>query len=222
MKRLLILAALLAMIPAAAQNPSTTWPYLYGDFTPGVVYMNNGSKSELLLNVHVRRGRLHFIDKDIIKDADLTPVLVVTVGNDKFFPVAGELRKVVAENENGVVVVSQLGNFAALQETGGGYGASSETASTRRLSSVEVDGQVNQNHMLILQEKENGAELELITNYYLLRNGKCIKAARKDVEDALPDSAKAGWKAWLKANKIKWKDPQSLLKVVDYLSAANN
>ena len=135
---------------------------------------------------------------------------------------AGELRKVVAENENGVVVVSQLGNFAALQETGGGYGASSETASTRRLSSVEVDGQVNQNHMLILQEKENGAELELITNYYLLRNGKCIKAARKDVEDALPDSAKAGWKAWLKANKIKWKDPQSLLKVVDYLSAANN
>ncbi len=209
MKRLLILAALLAMIPAAAQNPSTTWPYLYGDFTPGVVYMNNGSKSELLLNVHVRRGRLHFIDKDIIKDADLTPVLVVTVGNDKYFPVAGELRKVVAENENGVVVVSQLGNFAALQETGGGYG-------------VEVDGQVNQNHMLILQEKENGAELELITNYYLLRNGKCIKAARKDVEDALPDSAKAGWKAWLKANKIKWKDPQSLLKVVDYLSAANN
>ena len=42
------------------------------------------------------------------------------------------------------------------------------------------------------------------------------------MEDALPDSAKAGWKAWLKANKIKWKDPQSLLKVVDYISAANN
>jgi hypothetical protein len=180
--------------------------------------MQDGAKSEVQLNVNVRHDRLHFIDKEIIKDADLSRVLVVTAGDDKYIPVDGELRKVFAESDKGAVVASLLGDFAALQETGGGYGASSETASTRKLSSVEVDGQVNQNHMLILQEKENGAELNLITTYYLIQGKSCIKATRKDVESVLSDAAKANWKAWLKANKIKWKDPESLLKVVEFIS----
>ena len=218
MKRLTIIAALLVQFAATAQTPSTTWPYLYDDFIPGVIYMQDGAKSEVQLNVNVRHDRLHFIDKDIIKDADLSRVLAVTAGDDKYIPVEGELRKVLAENDKGAVVVSLKGDFAALQETGGGYGASSETASTRKLSSVEVDGQVNQNHMLILQEKENGAELNLITTYYLIQGGSCVKASRKDVESILPDAAKAGWKAWLKTNKIKWKDPESLLKVVEFIS----
>ena len=218
MKRLLFLAAMLAMIPAAAQTPSTTWPYLYDNFIPGVIYMQDGAKSEVQLNVNVRHDRLHFIDKEIIKDADLSRVLAVTAGDDKYIPVDGELRKVFAESDKGAVVASLLGDFAALQETGGGYGASSETASTRKLSSVEVDGQVNQNHMLILQEKENGAELNLITTYYLIQGKSCIKATRKDVESVLSNAAKANWKAWLKANKIKWKDPESLLKVVEFIS----
>lgn len=221
MKRLIILVGLLAGIAAAAQTPSTTWPYLYDNFTPGVIYMDGGAKSEVLMNVQVRHDRLHFIDKDIIKEANLANVIAVTIGKDNYIPVSGELRKIVAQNENGVVAVSLLGDFAALQETGGGYGASSESASTRKLSSVEVDGQVNQNHMLILKEKENGADLNMLTTYYIIKGGSCIKATRKDVEDALSDSAKAGWKAWLKANKIKWKDPESLLKVVDYISGNN-
>ena len=221
MKRLIILAGLLAGMAAAAQTPSTTWPYLYDNFTPGVIYMDGGAKSEVLMNVQVRHDRLHFIDKDIIKEANLANVIAVTIGKDNYIPVSGELRKIVAQNENGVVAVSLLGDFAALQETGGGYGASSESASTRKLSSVEVDGQVNQNHMLILKEKENGADLNMLTTYYIIKGGSCIKATRKDVEDALSDSAKAGWKAWLKANKIKWKDPESLLKVVDYISGNN-
>ena len=66
MKRLLFLAAMLAMIPAAAQTPSTTWPYLYDNFIPGVIYMQDGAKSEVQLNVNVRHDRLHFIDKEII------------------------------------------------------------------------------------------------------------------------------------------------------------
>ena len=208
---------MLLSIAAAAQNPSTTWPYLYDNFTSGVIYMQNGAKSELLLNVQVRHDRLHFIDDGIIKEADLDPVLLVMIGSDKYYPVDGELRKVLAENEKGAVAVSLLGNFAALQETGGAYGASSSAAATRKLSSVEVDGQVNQNHMLILQEKENGAELALITTYYLLSGTTCVKASRKDVEEALPAAAIPAWKTWLKANKIKWKDPQSLLKVVEFL-----
>ena len=140
MKRLIILAAMLASLAAAAQTPSTTWPYLYDNFTQGTIYMKDGAKSDVLLNVQVRHDKLHFIDKDIIREADLSKVTAVTIADDKYIPVNGEMRKIVAKGDNGAIVVSLIGDFAALQETGGGYGASSETASTRsrftRFSSV--------------------------------------------------------------------------------------
>lgn len=218
MKRIIFIAALLAVLAASAQTPSTTWPYLYDNFTSGTIYMKDGSESNVLLNVQVRHGHLHFIDKDLIKNADLSRVTAVVIGTDKYIPDGSELRKIVASDDNGVVGVALLGDFASLQETGGGYGASSETASTRKLSSVEIDGQVNQNHMLILQEKENGADINIVTTYYLLSGRQWVKATRKDVEATLSDSGKAAFKTWLKTNKIKWKDPDSLLKVAGFIN----
>ncbi|MBP5488931.1 MAG: hypothetical protein J6X77_05130 [Bacteroidales bacterium] len=218
MKRFVTIALLLAGAYAMAQNPTTTWPYLYDNFKPGVIYLQGGAKSEVMMNVHLRHDQLHFIDNDLVKQADLSNTLIVSIGADSFIPSGGELRKIVAQDDNGVVAVSLIGDFAASQETGGAYGASSESASTRKLSSYDANGQVNRNHMLLLQEKENGADLNIITTYYLIRSGDCVKATRKDVSASLSEEGQAAFKAWLKQNKIKWKDPQSLLKVVGFLS----
>lgn len=218
MKRFVTIALLLAGAYAIAQNPTTTWPYLYDNFMPGVIYLQGGAKSEVMMNVHLRHDQLHFIDNDLVKQADLSNTLIVSIGADSFIPAGGELRKIVAQDDNGVVAVSLIGDFAASQETGGAYGASSESASTRKLSSYDANGQVNRNHMLLLQEKENGADLNIITTYYLIRSGDCVKATRKDVSASLSEEVQAAFKAWLKQNKIKWKDPQSLLKVVGFLS----
>ena len=49
----------------------------------------------------------------------------------------------------------------------------------------------------------------------LMSGGKLMLASRKDVTEAVGASA---MKAFLKTHKIKWKDPQSLLLVVDFLS----
>lgn len=218
MKKIVTLALLLCGALAFAQNPSTTWPYIYDNFTPGTIYMKGSTKSDVLMNVHLRHDHLHFIDNDVVKQANLTDVLIVSIGADSYLPMGGELLKIVAKNDNGVVAASIIGDFAAAQQTGGGYGASSETASTRKLSSFELEGQVNQNHVLLLQEKENGADLNVITTYYIVRGGESLKATRKDINASLSAEGQAAFKAWLKANKIKWKDPESILKVVDFLS----
>ena len=220
MKQILSIAALLYAICAAAQTPSTTWPYLYDNFTPGTIYLVNGSKSEVQMNVHLRRDKLHFIDSELVKEADLTGVNLVMIGKDKFVPVEGGVRRVEAENANGYVLASILGDFAAVQETGGAYGSSSSASATRKLSSLDFDTQVGQNHIILMKDKTNGVELRLVKHYYLfLADGICIPATRKDVEAFLPESASANWKAWLKSAKPKWRDLQSLLAVIDYLSS---
>lgn len=219
MKKFLTIAAALLCTAAFAQNPSTTWPYLYNNFTAGTIYLAGG-KSEVQLNVHLRRNQLHFIDKDLVKEANLSGVNLVTIGADKFIPVEGGVRKVVAENAHGYVLASILGDFAAVQETGGAYGASSTAASTRKLSSLDFDTQVGQNHIILMQNKSNGADLRLITTYWLfLADGTCVKASKKDVEEFLPESSLPSWKAWLKTAKVKWRSPEGLLSVIDFLSS---
>ena len=54
---------------AYAQSPTTTYPYLYDTFTNGTVVMDDGSKEARQMNVHLREGRLHYIDNGIIKEA---------------------------------------------------------------------------------------------------------------------------------------------------------
>ena len=218
MKRILFLATILFSIAASAKTPSSTWPYLYPNFSAGTIYLAGGSKSDVQLNVHVRHGHLHFIDNDLVKEADLSTVRMASIGSDKFIPVEGEMRKILAGNANGYIVASILGDFSALQETGGAYGASSATAATRKLSSLDFDTQVGQHHMLLLKEKENGVDLKLVTTLFIYFEDNCIKESRKDVEAFLPESESGAWKAWLKSNKIKWKDPQSLLAVLDFMN----
>lgn len=220
MKRILLIAAgaLLGLL-AAAQEPTTTWPYLYPEFRQGTIYLQGGQKLIHDMNVHIRHDKLHFLDKGgIIKEAVVGDIVAVEIGNDKFVTVNGEMMKVMAENEKGCIAAEILGDFSALAETGGAYGTSSTSSATRKLSSIDTDSQINQNHMLLLQSKNEGKSIFLITKYYVFAPTLIAPATKNDIAAALPADRQAAWKAWLKTNKIKWKDPQSLLAITSFLS----
>ena len=222
MKNLLICAAamLIALAASAQDGPTTTWPYLYPDFTQGTIYLLGGTTVVQDMNVHIRHDRLHYIDKGgVVKEAVLDEVMMVTIGDDRYVNVYGEMMKVIAEGEKkGLVVAEILGDFSALLETGGAYGVSSTTSATRKLSSIETDAQINQPHMLLKQSKTDGQMLNLITNYYIVTSKYRIKATKKDVTASIPKDRQDEWKAWLKKNKIKWNKPGSLVAVADFLS----
>lgn len=221
MKRtLFILTLTLCMgFSASAQEdgPTTTWPYLYSSFRPGTILLGGEKTRAGELNIHVRHGRLHYLDNGNVKEALLTDVMGVEIDGTRYLNWEGAMLRVDAQNEKGCVVASILGDYSALQETGGAYGSSSATSATRKLSSLDMDSQINQNHMLLLQNKMNGKDIPLETRYYLMFDGKVIPANRKDVERSLFPDRKAEWKAWLKTHKIKWKEPQSVLEVLDFL-----
>lgn len=220
MSRITIIAILVAsaVTSAFAQSPTTTYPYLYDNFTQGTVVMDDGNKESKQMNVHLREGRLHYIDNGIIKEAFLKDVAAVEIGNDVYLPVNVSLMKVVAKNDNGCVVLEQLGDFEGAIDGSGAYGASASSSATMKLTSIQTDNQINQNYMNILNEKESGMTLGVLSAYYIVTPKYKVKALRKDIEAALPAERASQLKAYIKEKKVRWKNPQGLLPLVDFLS----
>ena len=89
MKKLILTLSCLLWVVAAlsAQEPTTTYPYLYPQFTDGTVVLDGGKEEARKLNIHLRADKLHYVDGGIIKEAFLKDVNAVKIGNDVFVPV---------------------------------------------------------------------------------------------------------------------------------------
>lgn len=211
--------ALCISVSALAQEYSTAWPYLYNEFTPGEVLTLKGSKLEYPMNIHILHGRLHFIEEGMIKEAASKDIVRVKIGEDEFLSVDQDVMKIVARGEKGLVVAHLLGDFEKLNEAGGAYGSSTTSSATRRLTSIEVQGKVNQNHMELREGRHNGELVDLTTTYYIIIPGMDkIPATKRGVEEAIGPDRKADFKAWLKANKIKWNKPESVVNVIAFIA----
>lgn len=219
MKRFFLTVLLLAapFVLGFSQECSTTWPYVYPEFREATIYMNAGEKILQEVNVHMLKSRLHFVDKGVIKEMITTDIVAVEIGGDKYVPVGTDIMLVVKSCPDGLVAALRVGEFDKLQETGGAYGSSSTSSATMKLTSVEVSGRVNQSHMELWQNRQTGAEVGVRTTYYIVTPGKTVRATRKDIEETLSPEGKAEFKNWLKANKIQWKSPESLIKIVEFL-----
>ena len=210
--------AIFATIALWAQEYSTMWPYLYPEFTEGTVMLKDGSKLVYQMNVHILQGRLHFLDKGVIKEAVTDDLLLVKIGDDQFMNVDGSVMKVVASNEKGFVAALQLGDFDKLRDSGGAYGSSTTSSATRKLTSIDVAGKVNQNHMELWESRHGGELVDLVTTYYIVTPQFVSEASQRAIREKLDDAGKASFKQWLKQHKIKWKNPDSLLQLTDFLT----
>ncbi len=216
---LLFFAGLLSGGMLRAQDPTTTWPYLWHDFREATVYLQGGTTVVQKVNVHLARCAMHYIDeRGVICLADLSPVVMVQAGDDILLPVSGRMMQVVAQNDRGCIALERKGDFAALSETGGAYGMGSATSATDRRSSLERDGQVNMNHMLILSERESGDFLPVVQKYYVVMPTFSAPASRAEFERSLSQAKYAEYKQWIKKNKVRWNKPESLLQLVDFLA----
>lgn len=219
MKKLaLAVLALAAFLSLRAQDYSTSWPYLYPEFREGTIYMNDGTKLVYNVNVHILHGRLHYLDNGVVKEAISSNLLLIKIGDDEYMNVNGDIMKIVAKNDKGMVTALQLGDFERLRDAGGAYGSSTTSSATRRLTSVDVAGKVNQNHMELWESRHNGELVDLVTRYYIVTPTKTVEATQRAIRETLDDAGKDAFKKWLKQNKIKWKNPESLLTLTEFLN----
>ena len=212
----LLISCFLGISTLMAQDPTTTWPYIFSDFKPATIYLRAGGKIEYTANIHLENSTLHYIDGENIKESKSRDILVVSIDGKKFMNVNAKLMEVVAEQEGGFVAKSRDIDFTRLNETGGAYGASSNTLSTKALTSIEGIGSVT-NHALQVANKENGKVLPLKNEYFIVVNGSVYPAEKSLLLDFVPAAKQQSVKDFVKKNKIKWSKPEDLLKIIDVL-----
>ena len=224
MKKLLTLClAVLLASAAAAQDelPTVNWPYLYPDFVEGEVTQIGGKSGKAIYNIHRGQGALHFVKDGLISEVSTSGIVYVSIGEDVFRNVGGKLFKVLAQTEGGFVVEEKLADYSAIVRDDGAYGGSLSNAA-KGFSYDENYGNygylVTNNYEDLLSIKNESEELPLNVNLYLVINNNLVQANKKSVS-ALDGVDKKAFSEFLKANSIKWKDPQALVKVIDYITA---
>ena len=215
-----MIGMLMFTITASAKyEPNTKWPYLYEDFTKGYIYSADNKKSEFFLNIHLSGNILHYIGDDgrIYKSND-KQILRVEIGDDTYIFYNHRLVKLLCTNDMNMLAELTKTDFSSLLSGTGAYGASLNSSSAVDLSSLDLGGLNTPEHGKMLQEKNNGRTLPLSTEYFFIIDNQRVDANKKAIGKMIPNDKKDQWESLLKNTKIRWKDSESLCKILDFLS----
>lgn len=228
MKKLLFLCICTFMAVAAyAQKdytPTTSWPYLFPDFVEGQLEVGP-RQTKALVNIHLNLGALHYVENGRIKESSTLGISSLTVGEDKFRNVGGKMMKVLAETGGGYIVEETRANYTAVVRKDGAYGTTGLNSTTTKSFLYNENALNGYNGYLmtdvyadLLAMKDNSETLPVQKNRYIVIGLDQIPADKKNVS-SLDGLDKKAFKAFLKTEKIKWDDPQDLVKVLDYIVA---
>jgi hypothetical protein len=133
------------------------------------------------------------------------------------------MMKVLAETEGGYVVEETRANYTAVVKKDGAYGTTGLNSTTTR-SFLYNENVLNGYNGYLMTDvyadlhamKDQYEKLPVVKNRYLVIGLDLIKADRQSVLD-IDGLDKKAFKAFLKAEKIKWDDPQDLVKVLQQI-----
>ena len=153
--------------------------------------------------------------------ADMRQVQIVRIGEDIYVNRLGKIKRCLSEEEGGnyLLLYTEV-NLDKLAKTEIGYGISSATASSQKLSGL-FGAQVNLDLSTAISQAMEGPVLPLTLTYTFLLGSKEVPCDKSSFL-ALPGIDKADAKAFLKEEKIKWQDTESLAKVLRYIVENSN
>ena len=110
---------------------------LFPEFEKGIVTFKNGTRSTSLLNYNMQMQEMLFMDKEnnIMALANLTDILVVSIGERRFFPsLSGGVFYEEIRTEHGSFFVQHRATILS-QGKAAGYGGYSQTSATTSIGS---------------------------------------------------------------------------------------
>lgn len=226
MKRLMLICiAAFAAAVAVAQNvsPTVNWPYMYPDFVEGEMEKMGGQIEKGRYNIHLNVGALHYLNDGTIKEHPTVGVKSMTIGDDVYRNVGGKMLKVLAQTEGGFVVMETLANFTGIISRDGAYGGAVANRD-KTFSHQENNGSFNgylvtDNYKDLIAIKDDSDKVPVTRKIFIVIGHQMIFANKSTVIDMTGVDKKA-FSAFLKSNDIKWKDPEDLVKVIDYITAS--
>ena len=226
MKKLLLLCiAAFAAAVVVAQNvsPTVNWPYMYPDFVEGEMEKMGSQIEKGRYNIHLNVGALHYLNDGTIKEHPTVGVKSMTIGDDVYRNVGGKMLKVLAQTEGGFVVMETLANFTGIISRDGAYGGAVANRD-KTFSHQENNGSFNgylvtDNYKDLIAIKDDSDKVPVTRKIFIVIGHQMIFANKSTVIDMTGVDKKA-FSAFLKSNDIKWKDPEDLVKVIDYITAS--
>lgn len=226
MKRLLLICiAALSAAVAVAQNvsPTVNWPYMYPDFVEGEMEKMGGQIEKGRYNIHLNVGALHYLNDGTIKEHPTVGVKSMTIGDDVYRNVGGKMLKVLAQTEGGFVVMETLANFTGIISRDGAYGGAVANRD-KTFSHQENNGSFNgylvtDNYKDLIAIKDDSDKVPVTRKIFIVIGHQMIFANKSTVIDMTGVDKKA-FSTFLKSNDIKWKDPEDLVKIIDYITAS--
>ena len=220
MKRTLsfILAVMCAIQVFAQFEPNTRWPYLYENFTDGIIYFDGNKKTTAKLNIHLLGNKLHYVNTNgRIYESSHKDVIRVEIGSDAYLYSDRQMMKICTSKDKNVLLKLEYGNFDSMTAGSGAYGASLNSSAAVDLSSLDLGGLNKPELGKLLQEKNDGSSIPVSVKYYFVFDGVQVEASKKALDNYFGEAKESDWKAFLKANKIKWKNEDSLRKILDFI-----
>lgn len=225
MKKLLITLSvlLLTSLGMRAQTsqyePRESWPYLLEEFQQGQIKTGGGTVlNEGFYNICVTDGKLHFVNGGTIMVADMRQVATAQIGEGLYLAYMGKMFEAVVATPSCFLLKETTVDLDEYGKSEIGFGIRSTTASTQGIASVNLgDGAINQSLDTALARAKSGAALPLKENWWFLVGGRLYDASKRtflQMEDIDANDAKA----FLKKERIKWHDAESLGKVLNYIA----
>ena len=209
---------------APAHEPRETWPFLYSDFMEGNTRTSSGELvSGAKFNVSAIDNRLLYIKDDTIMLADMSSVYTVRIEDDVYLNILGQLYKVLSELDKGLVLSRYYVDVEERNKAQIGYGVTSSTGTARGVQ-VSLDGRFNFVNLSVQQsmhDKDSGAILPMKESLYLYVGGTLIPATQHTIT-TWPGIDRKEANSFIKKEKIKWKQTESLEKLVIFLDSKLN
>ncbi len=225
MKRIALFIAAMFLLACFASNaqqyePRDSWPYVYENFVEGVVSTgSDDAASAGHFNVVIFDGSLMYIGKDgNVMSADMSRVNSARLGSDIYINIRGKLYLIQAAVNEGLVLLGKELDQDKLDRVNIGYGVSSATSSDKNIV-VLLSGRMHTVTRHISQsekEKYDGMVLPVRDTRYLYVKGHLIPATKSEVLST-PGLDKKAAKAFMKKEKIRWKDASSLSRLVVFI-----
>lgn len=230
MKKSIVLAILACATASIASaqfsqeyEPSSGWPYLYEDFKEAIVYYHNSNPESANINVHLLNNTLHFTDGNkimIVRDANRIDSVVCS-DNTVLLRKGNLYVTQIAKTDRIIIGRTCEGDLHALDDNNGAYGTPTSTGATQNVASFKDHGNVSAwRYKDMIADRHNTRTLPTIKRtVFVIDNRAVCHATKSGVNGYLDKEQKKLFKAFLKENKIKWKETDHLVRVAQFLES---
>jgi hypothetical protein len=202
------------VVPASR---TSTWPYLFGDFSNAKILDNNGKVQHMTVNLNLLNEEMQYLNNgEIMQIYPPENVQSITVNHMLFIFANKWFLQVVAKGEP-MLVKRFHGNMNDVVETTGAYGTQSTVSSTHGMSSIDLGGINNMNYEYLKKGKESGKNFSVETTYYFKLGNQLVPVSKKQSLKLFPEQ-KSKIKNYIKQQNIDFKKQSDILKLTEFMN----